>query len=449
MAFYLQFNGSSNATAPTLGNILTSTVKFSQQNAVLQTNDTSYWLSQAAGGNRELGIFTLSGNVSLFAGGAQTSAIISGNEVIAEFGSSLIVSDLFEFEINMNTGEYAFYNNSATPFKTGTAAVGTNRIDGCLFRIGGRGGNNTPGSTASSFVPRSQWQAGNTYVTVDGILERSFESTGVDSNWDDITNNQDATVQGATLPADWVFYDAGGATYTLTFDPATFLLTGSDLNLAANRNVSLDVGSYSYTGNDINLAANRNIIFDADSYSYIGNDIDLAVSRNLLFDSGSYSYTGNDTNIRASRKVTLETGTYALTGNDLTLTYNQAGGSTYTISLNAGSYLISGGDIQLSANRALLLDAGDYAYTGEPVILAANRVMSLEGGAYNINGNDLNLIANRSITFNTGEYDVVGNPMTLTYSGQIISLMDTYSVNYTNEFVTASYSNNYITAEFK
>jgi hypothetical protein len=246
----------------------------------------------------------------------------------------------------------------------------------------------------------------------------------------------------------WVFYGSGGATYTLTLDPGSYIYTGNDSDLLANRNVLLDSGSYAYTGNDADFIANRNVLFNAGSYLYTGNSADLLANRNVSFDAGNYIYSGNNVNLAANRNVSFDPSSYSYTGQDLTLTYTPTGGATYTINLDPGTYQIAGSDIILAANRAILLDSGNYSYTGESVILATNRRLSLEAGSYAVTGNDVSLLSGRKMLLDAGAYTYAGSPITLVYSGQIISLIDDYSVNYANETIKATYSNEFITARF-
>ena len=268
----------------------------------------------------------------------------------------------------------------------------------------------------------------------------------------------------------WVFYSSGGATYTLTLDPGSYTYTGSDTDLIANRNVLLDSGLYAYTGNDADFIANRNVLFNAGSYLYTGNSADLLANRNVSFDAGSYSYTGSnvnlsfgrnvsfdagnyiysgsDVNLLADRNVSFDPGSYLYTGQDLTLTYTPDGGATYTINLDAGAYQITGSDIILAANRAILLDSSNYSYTGESVILATNRKLSLDAGSYAVTGNDVSLLSSRKMLLDAGNYTYAGSPVTLVYSGQIISLIDDYSVNYADDTVKSTYSNDFALAEY-
>ena len=85
-------NGSSYQTSATLGNVLSSTVKVVSKNVVWVNGGggAGYWFSQAGstGSTRELGIFSLNNNLTIYAGGEDTvignfSAIFGSNTLSA------------------------------------------------------------------------------------------------------------------------------------------------------------------------------------------------------------------------------------------------------------------------------------------------------------------------------------------------------------------------------
>ena len=230
MAFYVNYNSQGCMTAPTLGNLLSSIVRVSSENLEIDCNNfAGYWFSQAGGTStaRELGVLPRFGGLTMWVGGKSTDLFVSSAEIIAEFGSNTIVSELFELEVNLSTGDFSLYNNSATPFKTGVVDILAGRVDGCLFRLGGRGNDDIAGSTASAFLAPPTLKTGNTKVVIDSVLVRDYRSDGVGSDWEEIVSGQTGTLQGlATDGSQWTSYvspsDGAGDTTApvITINPA-------------------------------------------------------------------------------------------------------------------------------------------------------------------------------------------------------------------------------------
>lgn len=211
-------------------------------------------------------------------------------------------------------------------------------------------------------------------------------------------------------------------------NPLTFWTTGApeDTSGGATYTITLDTGSYTYTGQAVALLSNKSISLDSDNYTYTGQSVDLL----------------------AGRSINLESDNYAYTGQDVTLVYNPSGGPTYSLPIDAGAYNYSGQDVQLIANRTLSIDGGIYTYTGSNLSLRANRSISIDSGAYVVTGNAVTLSANRAITLDVGNYAYTGSPVALSYSGEVISLISGYSVNYAQDAATATYTDDYIKARF-
>lgn len=171
---------------PTLGNLLTATTVRVETDNVTWLQQDGYLWSQAASSPREFGLYRFSdGDLEFFVGGTvhQIPAVPNLND------------EQVIFEINMTTGAYTI-NWGATTY-TGTATVGTGRVDGALFRVGARANSNTPGDTSGTYLMRANEICGDVRVYIDGVLTRDYQ----------IPNNAAAT----TIP------DAvGGNDLTLT-----------------------------------------------------------------------------------------------------------------------------------------------------------------------------------------------------------------------------------------
>ena len=79
---------------------------------------------------------------------------------------------------------------------------------------------------------------------------------------------------------------------------------------------------------------------------------------------------------------------------------------------------------------------------------AQDKAIAITPGSYSISGQDASLRASRTIAIDAAVYGYNGYPVTLSYSGQIISLISGYSVEYKQDDVSADYEQDYITARF-
>lgn len=215
---------------------------------------------------------------------------------------------------------------------------------------------------------------------------------------------------------------ASGPTYTLTADAGSYTVTGQAATLAASRQLALDVGSYTVTGNSAGLLASRLLNLDTGNYTLTGNDAGIIVGRLLSAGSGSYTVTGNDAGLIVSRLLSAGAGSYTITGYDVTLTYNPAGGPTYTLALDAGSYAVTGRDAGLIASRLLTADTGSYALAGGDVTMLAHRLLSAAAGSYTLTGGDVAMLVSRILGTDAGSYTVTGHPVTFSYSNEVLQI---------------------------
>lgn len=123
------------------------------------------------------------------------------------------------------------------------------------------------------------------------------------------------------LKPSYLFGSSTGV-YTLTLDPATYSLTGSNTALLADRYLNLATGTYSLTGADASLI--KALILDSAS--------------------GSYTLTGSDAVVVRQALLNAGVGAYSITGADATLTYTPTGGA-YTLNLESGGYSLTGSDV--------------------------------------------------------------------------------------------------------
>lgn len=261
----------------------------------------------------------------------------------------------------------------------------------------------------------------------------------------------------------------------ISLENGSYTLTGADLNLAVQRSLSLSQGIYSKQGTNTNLLLERLLGLDAGAYTKVGNSTELLVDRFIPLEQGAYPYIGSDINLQygqefrlsleqgtyslqgtevgllkdyilplgtnsyiytpenisllANRKIITELGNYSYVGSPISFIYEE-GGITYTLSLDSGDYSLTGQSLSLLANRKLPIDFGEYTYEGVNSDLLYNRVVALDSGVYTSAGTDTGLRVNRRLVFQNGNYSLQGTPITLSYTGEVLAILEGYRLSY-------------------
>lgn len=304
-----------------------------------------------------------------------------------------------------------------------------------------------------------------------------------DTVFTDIESGNDGTLVNFTTDnSQWVFFDDGGGSVdvTITLDSGAYSLSGTDakilkdsflptetgdyikegqsLELLSQRSLHLSAGSYTKGGDNIPLIIDRFLSTESGGYVYAGQDVDLSYRQSLTFtlDTGSYTYQGTDQGILknfllpveageytydasnvtllADRGLPLQSGEYTKTGNSINFVY-ETNGITYTLSLEEGRYLKQGTPLRMLADRLLPVDTGTYLYEGTNSNLLYNRVVALGSGLYSSAGTDLGLKVNRRLQLLNGNYSLTGTPITLSYTGEVLALLEGYRLSYKQDSV--------------
>lgn len=236
---------------------------------------------------------------------------------------------------------------------------------------------------------------------------------------------------------------------SLRLNTGDYLLDGSLLNLLLERSISLQSGEYDYAGISINLQYGREfrLSLEQGSYSLQGSDSLLLKEHILSLDSSSYTYSADNISLLANRKITTDSGDYSYSGSPINFIY-EAGGITYTLSIDAGSYSLTGESLKLLASRRLPIDFGTYTYEGIDSKLNYNRVVALDSGVYSSAGTDLGIKVNRRLVFDNGNYSLQGTPITLSYTGEVLAILEGYNLSYKKHPVQSKYKTYNITARY-
>jgi hypothetical protein len=263
-AYAVVYNGGGQVNTPSLGNVLSSVIKFGFENLYVDPAIAFGYLVGQGGSTPQtreiaLRINNVDGSLSVWLGGTLTM-ILSAAEIAAQFGGTAITADLFEFEINASTGAYSISEDEIV-FKTGTAVNGGLRADGFTFMIGARNNDDAnPGNDYGANTLHVGATVGSTKITIDGTVVRHYVSTtNTGQIWTDIVGGFDGTMFGlATDTSQWQIYtsnDLGGGTgptgTTVTISGIPdglqnlFLVNQSNGIIAYNASVTFAGGSVS------------------------------------------------------------------------------------------------------------------------------------------------------------------------------------------------------------
>lgn len=405
----------------------------------------------------------------------------NGNEVILRHDGDFTFLDA-DAEL-FQTGSISFYEFKWNP----ADGVFTIRKDGQLLNTQTLSTFPTNRPTATLFIESST--SNSDWNTIESLSMSGYKDDNYSAT-EYANQNDPATFFGApTL----VTTGGGIVDYTIALDSGNYLLQGDTLALLSDRNLVIENGSYSLTRQELNLALQRSITLSQGIYSQQGTNVTLTVGRLLGMDTGSYFYLGEDINLQYGRefRLSLEQGAYSLQGSDvlllkehiLTLEPNsyaysadnisllsnriittgsgdysysgspinfiyEAGGITYTLSLESGGYNLTVDSLRLLTSRRLPIDFGTYTYEGVNSNLLYNRVVALDSGVYSSSGTDLGIKVNRRLVFDNGNYSLQGTPVTLSYSGEVLAILEGYNLSYKKHPIQSKYKTYNITARY-
>jgi len=208
-----------------------------------------------------------------------------------------------------------------------------------------------------------------------------------------ITGTDVALRRGLKVSADPGSVAVTGTNATLTLgkvlsaESGAVAVTGTDATLATGRRISCDPGAVASSGVDANLLVGRRMAADVGAFALTGVDASLAIGRRLVADAGAVAITGVDANLvkTGSHILTAEAGAFALAGADASLLYGRR------LTADAGAVDVVGVDVSLLAGRRMSADAGDVALAGVAAALLTGRLLTAQTGAITITGVDATL----------------------------------------------------------
>jgi hypothetical protein len=216
-----------------------------------------------------------------------------------------------------------------------------------------------------------------TWIGTDGGGTRSYSCSGftvtqeTDGNnyWTGATGYKLVTATTAQL-ASWVesatrglmkivaFKEAaGGTSYDLTVDPASYSLTAAAETVTATRALTISPASYALTAASVNLAVGRAVNFAPASYTLTAAAETLTATRALSIDPASYSLTNSAVTLSVGRVVSVDPVVYTLTTSAETLTVARQ------LNIVPAAYALTAADVTLehvTANPVLSVDPVSY-----------------------------------------------------------------------------------------
>lgn len=172
--------------------------------------------------------------------------------------------------------------------------------------------------------------------------------------------------------------------HTLTVDPFSLELTGSDASLEYNRVLSADSASLSFDVADATLMRGRTLAADPVSLDFSVTDAALKYNRVLQADSATIGFTGADASLEYSRALQADPAALSFNVADATLTYTQPG--NYVLTAEPATLGFAVADASLKYDRKFAAEPAELAFNGSDASLRYARAIIAEAAqiAFNV-----------------------------------------------------------------
>jgi hypothetical protein len=170
---------------------------------------------------------------------------------------------------------------------------------------------------------------------------------------------------------------AGGTSYDLTVDPASYSLTAAAETVTATRALTISPASYALTAANVNLAVGRAVNFAPAIYTLTAAAETLTATRALSIDPASYSLTNSAVTLSVGRVVSVDPVAYTLTTSAEMLTVARQ------LNIAPAAYALTAADVTLdyaSANPVLSVDPVSYTLSASDVTFEFTGGVQLLGG---------------------------------------------------------------------
>lgn len=282
----------------------------------------------------------------------------------------------------------------------------------------------TPGTDMTELSDHAQ------FLTADGrSFHLAFNWRNAAKTSPQFTNNNSGTYGGSFF-LEIEAKDAGGSAYTLTADPGSYTVTGSNAGLKWGHKVGAGTSSYAVTGSVAGLKRgykvgaasasyaiagqaatvkwDRKLAAAVDAYTLTGSTANMYKGRTMAADSGAYSVAGFATTLRKTSRMSAEAGGYTLVGSNATL------GKTQLMPAGSGSYALVGSPATFRSGFKVVGDVGAYGLAGSPKTLRKGYSLSIETGTYTFSYQSVDLRYSTRLSAQSGSYETEGFDAVLT-----------------------------------
>lgn len=164
-------------------------------------------------------------------------------------------------------------------------------------------------------------------------------------------------------------------------------------------NIAFGSAGFVSTTNDFRITSGSALKDAGATLSGITTDVmGTARPQGSAYDVGAHEYA-----VSSGSTITADAGSYSLTGQDVSFIYD-SGSSAFSIAADAGSYLITGSEAY--SDFGMGADFGTYSITGIDATFnvagSSNPTISIETGYYYLNGNDSQFLINGELPFTYG-----------------------------------------------
>ena len=155
--------------------------------------------------------------------------------------------------------------------------------------------------------------------------------------------------------------------YTITADPGSVPITGTNASTLYGHKMTADAGSIPIGGTDAGLLYGHRLTADPGAVPIAGTDAALTYNSNdpmLVADPGAIPIVGTDAGLVATRVMVADPGSVPIVGTDAATVYG------HPITADPGSVPITGVDATLLATRRITADPGAVPIVGTDATLA-------------------------------------------------------------------------------
>ncbi len=210
------------------------------------------------------------------------------------------------------------------------------------------------------------------------------------------------------------------ASRVLAAEGASLVLTATDATLTVSRVLQTEPASLTVATTDAALVVSRRLNAEAATLTLAGQDAVLSVSRSLAAEGATITLTGTGADLVAGRVLAAEPAILTLASTDASLVYTPDGGPDYTLVAEAETITLAGTDAVLVVHRRLEAEPATLTLAGADAALTVSRVLAADAAVLTLAGAAAGLRLSRVLAADPATLTLAGTAATLTYSGAVI-----------------------------